>query len=49
MRQVLVEMALQMSIINISGQRRIQVEKSMLYTNIISGLICVMLVWVLVW
>ena len=49
MRQLLVEMDLQKSTVNICGQRRIHVEKSMLDTNIISELMCKLLIWVLVW
>jgi len=40
MRQLFLEMALKMSTINISGQRRIHMEKSMLDMNTISGLLC---------
>jgi hypothetical protein len=47
MRQLLVEMALQMSKINISEQRRIHVE-SLLDTKIISGLMCGLFLWVIV-
>ena len=43
------EMVLQKSTMNISGQRRVQVENSVLDTNIISGLICGLVLWVLVW
>jgi len=45
MRKILMEK----STINISGQKRIQVENSMLDTNIISGLMCELVLWVLVW
>jgi len=45
----LLEMTLQASTINISGQRKIHVEKSMLDYNIISGLICGLVLRVLVW
>jgi hypothetical protein len=47
MRQILVEMALQISTLNIIQLRRIQVKKSMLNT-IISGLMCGLVLWVLV-
>lgn len=43
------EIALQISTINISGQRRIHVEKSILDTNNISGLMCGLVLWVHVW
>jgi hypothetical protein len=44
-----VEMALQMSTVYISGQRKIHVVKSMLDTKIISGLTCGLVLSVLVW
>jgi hypothetical protein len=49
MMPLLVEMALKMSTINVSGQRRIHVVKSMLNTNIISGLMFGLVLWLLVW